>query len=720
MTAVDGLARVDLAIEGMTCASCVARVEKRLGRVDGVTATVNLATERASALVPADLDVAALVAEVEKAGYGARVLHDDRDASGDSDSGGEQVGEARDGRRLVPRMLVSAALSVPIILNAMIEPLHFPGWEWVSLVLATPVVLWGGWPFHRSAAVNLRHGATSMDTLVSLGTLAAYTWSLVVLLLGAGGHVYFEVAAVVTTFLLLGRYAEARSRRRAGEALRGLAQASAREVSLLDESGSERRIPVALLSAGDRFVVRPGERIAADGEVVEGEAAVDASAMTGESVPVEVAVGDDVTAGTVAAGGMLVVRAERVGADTRVARLAALVEQAQLGKTRAQRSADRVSSVFVPIVIGLAALTFVIWWLVTGDAASAVSPAVAVLIVACPCALGLATPTALLVGTGRAAQRGILISGPEALERAGRIDTVVFDKTGTLTTGRMTVARSVVVPGESVDDVLRLAAAAERGSEHPLGRAIAEAAPSEAVVAGFRAVAGFGVTAIVDGREVVVARAGDDLPVVLAEAVARIRADGATAVAVSVDGAPVAVLAVSDPLRPDAVDAIARVRALGAEPVVLSGDHEATVRATVAGLGEVRALGGVAPEGKAAEIARLQADGRTVAMVGDGVNDAAALATADLGIALGSGSDIAIEAGDLTLLRPEPSLVADALRLSRRMLAVIRGNLFWAFAYNVAALPIAALGLLDPMIAGAAMAFSSVFVVLNSLRLRRF
>lgn len=723
MTAPGPLARVDLAIDGMTCASCVARVEKRLGRVDGVTATVNLATERASALVPAGLDAAALVAEVEKAGYGARVVHDERTAGADgADPATDGAGADRpaDARRLVPRTIVSAALSIPVVLLAMVEPLHFPAWEWVSLVLAAPVVLWGGWPFHRSAAVNLRHGATTMDTLVSLGTLTAFAWSIAVLLIGAGGHVYFEVAAVVTTFLLLGRVAEARTRRRAGEALRDLARASATEVSLVDESGAERRIPVALLSAGDRFVVRPGERIAADGVVLEGAAAVDASAMTGESVPVEVAAGDEVAAGTVAAGGMLVVRAQRVGADTRVSRLAALVEQAQLGKTRAQRAADRISAVFVPVVIALAAATFLVWWLATGDAADAVSPAVAVLIVACPCALGLATPTALLVGTGRAAQRGILISGPEALERAGRIDTVVFDKTGTLTTGRMAVTEYVVAPGVSTASALRLAAAAERGSEHPLGRAIAEAAPSDAVVAGFRSVAGFGVSAVVDGRDVVVARASDDLPPLLAEAAARFRSQGATAVAVSQDGAPVAVLAVSDPLRADAASAVARVRALGAVPVVLSGDHEDTVRATVAGLGELRAVGGVAPEDKAGEIARLQGSGATVAMVGDGVNDAAALATADLGIAMGTGSDIAIEAADLTLLRPEPALVADALRLSRRMLAVIRGNLFWAFAYNVAALPIAALGLLDPMIAGAAMAFSSVFVVLNSLRLRRF
>ncbi|UAJ81464.1 cadmium-translocating P-type ATPase [Leifsonia sp. ZF2019] len=706
----------------MTCASCVARVEKRLGRVDGVTATVNLATERASALVPATLDSAALVAEVEKAGYGARVLHDDREehASGSGLDAEETRGHDGDSRRLVPRAIASAVLSVPIVLIAMVEPLHFAGWEWVSLVLAAPVVLWGGWPFHRSAAVTLRHGSTTMDTLVSLGTLTAFVWSLVVLLLGMGGHVYFEVAAVVTTFLLLGRLAEARSRRRAGKALRELAQASAREVSRLDESGRERRIPVALLAVGDRFVVRPGERIAADGRVVEGAAAVDASAMTGESAPVEVSAGDDVTAGTVAAGGMLVVSAERVGADTRVARLASLVEQAQLGKTRAQRLADRVSAIFVPVVIGLALATFAVWWLLAGDPAAAVSPAVAVLIVACPCALGLATPTALLVGTGRAAQRGILISGPDALERAGRIDTVVFDKTGTLTTGRMAITETVAVPGVRVDDLLRLAAAAERGSEHPLGRAIAEAAPSDAVVAGFRAIAGFGVAAVVDGREVVVARASGGLAEVLASAVDEIRGRGATAVVVAIDGEAAGVIALSDPLRPDASEAIERVRALGAESVVLSGDHERTVCATVGSLGVLRAVGGVDPEGKAAEIARLQGEGRTVAMVGDGVNDAAALATADLGIAMGGGSDIAREAADLTLLRPEPALVGEALRLSRRMLAVIRGNLFWAFAYNVAALPIAALGLLDPMIAGAAMAFSSVFVVLNSLRLRRF
>ncbi|ODA90831.1 carbonate dehydratase [Leifsonia xyli subsp. xyli] len=695
----------------MTCASCVARVERRLGRLDGVEAVVSLATERASVLAPAGVEAEALVAEVKRAGYGARVLTGSRDITRE---------QRPDAQRLRLRLLAAAALSVPIALLAMVPAFRFPGWELVSLVLAAPVVLWAGWPFHRSAAVNLRHGATTMDTLVSLGTLVAFAWSVAVLALGAGGHIYVEVAAVVTTFLLLGRFAEERSRRRAGAALRDLIAAGAREVSRVDDAGRERRIPVDLLGAGERFAVRPGERIAADGIVLEGAAAIDASAVTGESVPVEVAVGDEVTAGTIAAGGSFIVRATRVGPDTRVARLVAGVEAAQLAKTRAQRLADRVSSVFVPVVLGLAVLTFLTWVVVAGDPAVALSPAVAVLIVACPCALGLATPTALLVGTARAAQRGIQLSGPDALERAGRIDTVVFDKTGTLTTGRMTLLETVAGTGWAADEALRLAAAAERGSEHPLGRAIAAEVPAVGPVTGFRALPGVGVTACVAGREVSVGKPGEPLPADLAAAASRIRSAGGTAIAVSVDGVPAAVLGVGDPLRPYAAEAVARVRVAGAEPIVLSGDHPATVAAVTARLGIARTLGGVSPEGKADAVASLRAEGRRVAMVGDGVNDAAALAGSDLGIALGSGTDAAMAAADITLLRPEPVIVGDVLSLSRRMAAVIRGNLFWAFAYNVAALLVAAFGLLAPMVAAAAMGFSSVFVVLNSLRLRRF
>lgn len=701
------MTRIDLAIEGMTCASCVARVEKRLGRIEGVTATVNLATERASVVAPDGLDTAELVTEIERAGYSARVLDDAR-----ADSAGSGAG------RLLPRLIAGVALSVPIVLLAMLPALRFPGWGAVSLLLGAPVVLWAGWPFHRSAAVNLRHGSATMDTLVSLGTLAALLWSTAVIVTG-GGHVYVEVAAVVTVFLLLGRYVEERTRRRAGAALRELAASGGREVWVVADDGTEQRVPVDALERGMRFSVRPGERIAADGVVVDGAAAVDVSAMTGESVPVEVAAGDEVTAGTIAAGGRLVVRAVRVGPDTRLARLAAMVEAAQLGKTRAQRLADRVSGVFVPIVIGLAVLTFVAWAVISGDPAVALSPAVAVLIVACPCALGLATPVALLVGTTRAAQRGILISGQEALERAGRIDTVVFDKTGTLTTGTMTVIETVPVAGWQAGEVLRLAAAAECGSEHPIGRAIAAADPSAPKAERFRAVAGLGVTASVDGREIAVARPEGELPPGLRGAVDRIRAEGRTAVAVTVDGAPAGVLGIGDPLRADAEDAVRLVRQAGAEPLVLSGDHPATVAAVLAPLGIADARGGVSPEGKAEAVALLRGDGRRVAVVGDGVNDAAALAGADLGIAMGTGTDVAMAAADVTLLRPEPALVGRALALSRRMLSVIRGNLFWAFAYNVAAIPVAALGLLDPMIAGAAMAFSSIFVVLNSLRLRR-
>jgi len=735
-----GPVELDLAIDGMTCASCVARVEKRLGRLDGVTATVNLATERARVTAPASIDPALLVAEVQKAGYGAHVIE-----------AAEPLREADSGAALRIRLIVSAALTLPVVLLAMVPAWQFWGWQWVSLVLATPVVLWGGWPFHRAAAVNLRHGAATMDTLVSLGTAAAYLWSLWALVFGtagelgmrhpftfvaepgsASGAIYLEVAAGVTTFLLLGRFVEERSKRRAGAALRDLLQAGAKDVAILTDDERERRVPVSVLAVGDRFVVRPGERIAADGVVLDGAAAVDTSAMTGESVPVEVAGGATVAGGTIAHGGTIVVRASRVGADTQLARMAKLVEEAQLGKAGIQRLADRISGVFVPVVIALALATFLVWMLVGGGTSAAVSAAVAVLIVACPCALGLATPTALLVGTGRAAQLGILITGPEVLERTGRIDTIVFDKTGTLTTGTMTVTGVVTEDGAEEDgadedgadeaDALLLAASAERGSEHPIGRAIAAAVDAHAPVSGFRAVAGFGVTALVDGRQVTVARVDDSagLPDTLAAAVRASRAAGATAVLVTVDDRAVAVLSVSDPLRADAEEAIGLVRGLGLEPVVLSGDHEETVRAVVGPLRIRNVVGGATPEGKAETIARLQEDGHSVAMVGDGVNDAAALAAADLGIAMGSGSDVAIEAGDLTLLRSDPVLVADAIRLSRRTVAIIRGNLFWAFAYNVAALPVAALGLLNPMIAGAAMAFSSVFVVLNSLRLRSF
>ncbi|GAA1442539.1 heavy metal translocating P-type ATPase [Leifsonia poae] len=736
------VAELDLAIEGMTCASCVARVEKKLGRLDGVTASVNLATERARVSYPADLDPAALIAAVETAGYGATLIEPDAPAPAVSRGGGLRI-----------RLLVSAALTVPIVLLAMVPAWQFWGWQWVSLVLATPVVLWGGWPFHRSTLVNLRHGAATMDTLVTLGTAAASLWSVGALVFGtagelgmrhaftlvaepgaASGAVYFEVAAGVTTFLLLGRFIEERSKRRAGAALRDLLEAAAKHVTRLEPDGAETLVPIEALAVGDLFVVRPGEKIATDGTVVDGTAAVDASAMTGESVPVEVAQGDAVAGGTIALGGSLVVRATRVGRDTQLARMGAIVEQAQLGKAGIQRLADRISSIFVPIVIGLAVATFAIWMLAGGGTSAALSASIAVLIVACPCALGLATPTALLVGTGRASQLGILITGPEVLERVGRIDTVVFDKTGTLTTGRMSVDSVATAAGADAVEIVRLAAAVERGSEHPIGRAVARAASDNAsdglgsapAVTGFRAIAGFGVTGTVEGRAVVVGRPDDVLRMLgtaldadLATAIEGIRASGATVVLVGVDGRVLAALSVSDPLRPDAVLAVSRIRSLGLEPMVLSGDHAATVRAVLAPLGIRNAIGGATPAGKAEEVVRLQGEGRIVAMVGDGVNDAAALAQADLGIAIGSGSDIAIEAGDLTLLRSDPVLVADAIRLSRATVRVIRGNLFWAFAYNVAALPIAALGLLNPMIAGAAMAFSSVFVVLNSLRLRR-
>ncbi len=740
------LVTIDLAIDGMTCASCVARVEKRLGRIEGVQATVNLATERARVLAPASVSPGALIAAVTGAGYGAHVVAQARPSAGRTGT-------------LNRRLLVSAALAVPVIVLAMVPAWQFAGWQWLSLALAAPVVVWGGLPFHRATLANLRHGAVTMDTLVTLGTGAAFAWSVWALLFGsagdlgmrhafsfavspgdAAGAVYFDVAAGVTVFLLLGRTIEERSRRRAGSALRSLLEVGARSATRLEPAGDEhaglREVPVAAeaLVVGDLFLVRPGEKVPADGLVVDGEAAIDTSALTGEAMPVDVGAGDQVSGASIVHGGSIVVRATRVGSDTQLARMTRIVEDAQTGSSRSQRLADRVSAVFVPIVLAIAVATVAGWILAGGTVSEGLTAAVAVLIVACPCALGLATPVALLVGTGRAAQSGILVTGPEALEQARRIDTVVFDKTGTLTTGRMRVSAVVVVVGESEEVVLRRAAAVERLSEHPIARAVVaawddrerETRPVPSAVTGFRSLAGSGVAGTVDGVRVSVGRP-DQLAAqgaltarmneTVCEAIERAAADGMTAVLVAWDGRARAVLAVGDTLRPDAVATVARLRALGLAPVLLSGDSAAAAQAIAAELGIDEVVAGVLPTGKAEAVRALQDAGRTVAMVGDGVNDAAALAQADLGIAMGSGTDAAMHASDITLVRSELSAVVDAVSLSRRTVRVIRGNLFWAFAYNVAALPVAAAGLLNPMIAGAAMAFSSVFVVLNSLRL---
>lgn len=702
--------QIELEIGGMTCAACANRIERKLNRLDGVTATVNYATEKARATVPAGLTVADLIAVVEKTGYTAT---EPRAA----EAPGEPPADP-----LRTRLLVSAALSVPVVVLAMVPAWQFDYWQWLSLTLAAPVVAWGGWPFHRSALVNLRHGAASMDTLVSVGTLAAFLWSVWALFLGDAGMpgmthpfelragsdgdaIYLEAAAGVTTFLLAGRYAEARAKRRAGDALRSLLELGARSVTLPDG----REIPVDRLQPGDLFQVRPGEKVATDGEVVDGASALDRSLITGESVPVEVAVGDAVTGGTVNAGGRLVVRATRVGADTQLAQMARLVEEAQDGKAAVQRLADRISGVFVPVVIALAAGTLG-YWLGSGrGAAAAFTAAVAVLIIACPCALGLATPTALLVGTGRGAQLGILIRGVEALESTRRIDTVVLDKTGTVTTGVMTVADVVPEPGCEAEEVLRLAGAVEAASEHPLGRAIARAAAEHGPlppVTDFHATAGVGVRGTVGGAKVEISRGAGDT----AQTWVEVRADG------TLRGR----LALTDAVRPTSASAIARLRRLGLEPVLVTGDARPVADRVAAEVGITEVIAGVLPAGKVDAVKQLQADGRSVAMVGDGVNDAAALAQADLGVAMGAGADVAIEASDLTLMRDDLTAAVDAVRLARRTVQIIRGNLFWAFAYNVAALPLAAAGLLNPMIAGAAMALSSIFVVANSLRLRRF
>ncbi|GIJ08149.1 heavy metal translocating P-type ATPase [Micromonospora andamanensis] len=732
---------IELAIGGMTCASCAARIEKKLNRMDGVQATVNYATEKATVSYADPITPDDLVATVEKTGYQASLPPPPT-------STGPAAAEPADPlHALRTRLWVSVALSVPVIVLAMVPAWQFTYWQWLSLTLAAPVVVYGGLPFHRAALVNLRHGAATMDTLVSLGTLAALGWSVWALFLGTAGtpgmthpfsfdigrtdgagNIYLEAAAGVTTFILAGRYFEARAKRTAGAALRALLELGARDVSVLRD-GVETRIPIDQLAVGDRFVVRPGEKIATDGTVEEGSSAVDASLVTGESVPVEVAAGDTVIGGCVNAGGRLVVTATRVGADTQLAQMARLVEQAQSGKAAAQRLADRISGVFVPIVIALAVGTLG-WWLGNGAGpAAAFTAAVAVLIIACPCALGLATPTALLVGTGRGAQLGILIKGPEALESTRRVDTVVLDKTGTVTTGRMSLLAVTAAEGERRDEVLRLAAALETGSEHPVARAVVAGATEVGAlppVTGFANVAGLGVTGAVDGRQVLLGRArllreaGLVVPDDIARAATDAEAAGRTGVLVGWDGRARGLLAVADQVKPTSGEAVRRLRALGLKPVLLTGDNATVARAVAAEVGVDEVIAEVLPTEKVEVVARLQGEGRVVAMVGDGVNDAAALARADLGLAMGTGTDVAIEASDLTLVRDDLLAAVDAIRLARSTLGTIKGNLFWAFAYNVAALPLAAGGLLNPMIAGAAMAFSSVFVVANSLRLRRF
>ncbi|MFE8955308.1 heavy metal translocating P-type ATPase [Streptomyces althioticus] len=736
-------AEVELSVGGMTCASCAARIEKKLNRMEGVTATVNYATEKARISYGAGVTVPDLIATVEATGYTAR-----EPSPPHADEG--RPPEPDELRPLRDRLITALLLSAPVVAMTMIPALQFEYWQWLSLTLAAPVVTYAAWPFHRAALINARHGAATMDTLVSVGTTAAFLWSLWALFLGTAGtpgmthpfeftvarsdgagNLYLEVAAGVTTFVLAGRYFEARARRRAGAALRALLELGAKDVTVLLPDGREETRPTADLVAGDHFLVRPGEKIATDGTVVEGSSAVDASMMTGESVPVEVTAGDPVTGATVNAGGRLVVRASRVGSDTQLARMARLVEDAQNGKASAQRLADRISAVFVPVVIALALATLGFWTGNGAGATAAFTAAVAVLIIACPCALGLATPTALMVGTGRGAQLGILIKGPEVLESTRRVDTVVLDKTGTVTTGRMSVV-AVHAPDTDETDVLRLAGALEHASEHPIARAVADAALAALgtlpIPEDFRAVPGLGVQGVVEGHAVLAGRPrlmtdrSLPLPASLARTLGSTEAAGHTAVLVAWDGEVRAVLEVADTVKETSPEAIRRLRALGLRPVLLTGDNEAVARSVAreVGIAPDDVIAEVLPQDKVDVVKRLQSQGRSVAMVGDGVNDAAALAQADLGLAMGTGTDAAIEAGDLTLVRGDLRAAADAVRLARRTLGTIRSNLFWAFAYNVAALPLAASGLLNPMIAGAAMAFSSVFVVGNSLRLRTF
>ncbi len=744
-----GTVAVELRIGGMTCASCAARIEKKLNRMPGVAASVNYATETAHVVLPHDLTADDAIATVEATGYTAvrpAPPVDEPAAATDDETA-----------PLRQRLVVSAVLAAPVLLLAMVRPLQFDNWQWLSLTLAAPVAVWGAWPFHRAAWVNLRHRAATMDTLISVGVLAAFGWSVYALFLGDAGmtgtrmsfslvpsrtggqDLYLEVAAVVTVLILAGRYFEARAKRRSGAALRALLELGAKDVAVL-RNGREERVPVERLAVGDEFVVRPGEKIATDGRVVDGSSAVDTSLLTGEPVPVEVGPGDLVVGATVNAGGRLVVRATQIGTDTQLAQMARLVTEAQSGKAPVQRLADRISAVFVPVVILLAIATLAGWLLTGAGLEAAFTAAVAVLIIACPCALGLATPTALLVGTGRGAQLGVLIKGPQILESTRRVDTIVLDKTGTVTSGRMRLVEVVPADGVDPDELLRLAGAVEHAAEHPIARAVADGATERLgadlpPVTDFTATRGLGVHGTVDGHAVVAGRASWlaeewTLPLDERLAAARDRAEssGRTAIAVGWDGAVGGLLVIADTVRPTSALAIAELRQLGLRPVLLTGDNARAAGAIAAEVG----IGGAAdsaagdviaevlPAGKVEVVRRLQADGRVVAMVGDGVNDAAALAQADLGIAMGTGTDVAIEASDLTLVRDDLRATVDAIRLSRRTLAVIKGNLFWAFAYNVAALPLAAAGLLSPLIAGAAMALSSVFVVTNSLRLRRF
>jgi Cu+-exporting ATPase len=732
MNAAQNIAAVELAIDGMTCASCAHRIEKKLNKLDGVTATVNFATEKAHVEYGDGVKPEQLVATVEEAGYQVHLPETPVEAAEDDPTAS-----------LRQRLLISAVLTVPVVAMAMVPALQFTYWQWLSLTLAAPVVVWGAWPFHRAAWANLRHGSATMDTLISMGTLAALGWSVYALFWGTAGmpgmkhafdltiartdgtgNIYLEAAAGVTTFILAGRYFEARAKRRAGAALEALLELGAKDVSVLRD-GVEQRIPIDQLSVGDEFVVRPGEKIATDGVVVAGSSAVDVSMLTGESVPVDVAPGDPVVGATVNVDGRLVVRANRIGSDTQLAQMARLVEDTQNGKAQAQRLADKTSGVFVPIVIALSVATLGFWIGTGGSVAAAFTAAVAVLIIACPCALGLATPTALMVGTGRGAQLGILIKGPEVLEETRRIDTIVLDKTGTVTTGTMTLLDVITASGEQPDEVLRLAGALENSSEHPIAKAIATGARDKVgdlpSVEEFKSLEGLGVQGIVDGHTVLVGRRRLlDLPDELAKAMREAESEGRTPVAVGWDGKARGVLVVSDAVKPTSAEAVRELRALGLTPIMLTGDNEAAARMVAGQVDIDEVIAEVLPQDKVATVKRLQADGRVVAMVGDGVNDAAALAQADLGLAMGSGTDVAIEASDLTLVRDDLRAVPDAIRLSRKTLTTIKGNLFWAFAYNVAALPLAAAGLLNPMIAGAAMAFSSVFVVSNSLRLRRF